>query len=114
MFALQRGYFFRVISLMTNTWEKLLQQFPGWWLWYYWICPLSWTLNGLMTSQYGDLRKKISVEGKPQQAIEDFLKDYFGFQRDFLDVVAAVLAIFPVLFALSFCISINILNFQKR
>lgn len=89
-------------------------QIPGWWVWYYWICPLAWTLNGLITSQYGDTRKKISVDGKPQQAVEDFLKDYFGFQHDFLGVVAAVLVIFPVLFALLFSISVSRLNFQKR
>lgn len=89
-------------------------QIPGWWVWYYWICPLAWTLNGLITSQYGDMRKKINIDGKPQQAVEDFLKDYFGFQRDFLGVVAAVLVIFPVLFALLFSISVSRLNFQKR
>lgn len=89
-------------------------QLPRYWVWYYWICPLAWTLNGLVTSQYGDMRKKISIHGKPQQAIEDFLKDYFGFQRDFLGVVAAVLVIFPVFFALLFSISISRFNFQKR
>lgn len=89
-------------------------QLPGWWVWYYWICPLAWTLNGLLTSQYGDMRKKISIVGKPQQAIEDFLKDYFGFQCDFLGVVAAVLVIFPVFFAFLFSISMSRFNFQKR
>ena len=60
------------------------------------------------------MRKKISIGGKPEQAIEDFLNDYFGFQRDFLGVVAAVLVIFPVFFALLFSISISRFNFQKR
>jgi ABC-type multidrug transport system ATPase subunit/ABC-type multidrug transport system permease subunit len=89
-------------------------QLPRWWVWYYWICPTAWTLNGLITSQYGDLRKKIRIDGKPEQAIEDFLKDYFGFHRDFLGAVAAVLVIFPVFFALLFSISMSRFNFQKR
>ncbi|KAH9288446.1 hypothetical protein KI387_032563 [Taxus chinensis] len=87
---------------------------PGWWVWYYWICPTGWTLNGLITTQYGDLKKHISVAGKPSQAIEDFLKDYFGFHHDLLGVVAVVLAIFPVFFAALFAYAIKSLNFQKR
>ncbi|KAJ4707956.1 Pleiotropic drug resistance ABC transporter [Melia azedarach] len=26
---------------------------PIWWRWYYWICPVSWTLYGLVVSQFG-------------------------------------------------------------
>ncbi|KAH9331544.1 hypothetical protein KI387_003652, partial [Taxus chinensis] len=89
-------------------------EIPGWWVWYYWICPTGWTLNGLVTSQYGDLKKHISVAGKPSQAIEDFLKDYFGFHHDLLGVVAVVLAIFPVFFAVLFAYAIKYINFQKR
>ncbi|CAL9131904.1 unnamed protein product [Musa acuminata var. zebrina] len=29
---------------------------PEWWVWYYWICPLQWTVYGLIVTQYGDLR----------------------------------------------------------
>eukprot|EP01018_Ginkgo_biloba_P031440 Gb_04573 [translate_table: standard] len=89
-------------------------QLPGWWVWYYWICPTAWTLNGLVTSQYGDMTKRIRLDGKPPQAIKDFIEDYFGFHHDFLGVVAAVLVIFPGFFALLFAYSIKKFNFQKR
>ncbi|GLJ52513.1 hypothetical protein SUGI_1117700 [Cryptomeria japonica] len=89
-------------------------QIPGWWVWYYWICPTSWTLNCLITSQYGDMTKQIRINGNSQQSIKDFLKDYFGFHHDMLGIVAAVLVIFPVFFAIMFAIGITRSNFQKR
>ncbi|KAK8595741.1 hypothetical protein V6N12_064251 [Hibiscus sabdariffa] len=29
---------------------------PVWWRWYYWFCPISWSLYGLIASQYGDMK----------------------------------------------------------
>uniref|UniRef100_A0A2N9H7W4 ABC transporter domain-containing protein n=1 Tax=Fagus sylvatica TaxID=28930 RepID=A0A2N9H7W4_FAGSY len=29
---------------------------PIWWRWYYWVCPVSWTLYGLIASQFGDIK----------------------------------------------------------
>ncbi|XP_057870080.2 ABC transporter G family member 35 [Cryptomeria japonica] len=89
-------------------------QIPGWWVWYYWICPTSWTLNCLITSQYGDMTKQIRINDNSQQSIKGFVKDYFGFHHDMLGVVAAVLVIFPVFFATLFAISLTKTNFQKR
>ncbi|KAI3455483.1 hypothetical protein Pfo_012146 [Paulownia fortunei] len=43
---------------------------PKWWIWYYWICPVAWTVYGLIVSQYGDIEDKIRVPGmsiKPTQ-----------------------------------------------
>ncbi|MBA0843490.1 hypothetical protein Goarm_000675, partial [Gossypium armourianum] len=31
---------------------------PVWWRWYYWVCPISWSLYGLIASQYGDVQDK--------------------------------------------------------
>ncbi|XP_060974370.1 ABC transporter G family member 36-like [Cannabis sativa] len=35
---------------------------PIWWRWYYWACPVAWTLYGLVKSQYGDLHEYIIIE----------------------------------------------------
>ncbi|ERN15919.1 hypothetical protein AMTR_s00039p00224920 [Amborella trichopoda] len=32
-------------------------QIPKWWVWCNWICPTAWTLNGFLTSQYGETDK---------------------------------------------------------
>jgi hypothetical protein len=88
-----------------------LQRIPVWWRWFYWICPIAWTLNGLVTSQFGDVTETFSDGGMP---ISDFVEDYFGYRHDLLWVVAVVVVAFPVLFALLFGLSLKIFNFQKR
>ncbi|XP_028802333.1 ABC transporter G family member 39 [Neltuma alba] len=87
-----------------------LSRIPVWWKWYYWICPVAWTLNGLITSQYGDQTEKL----ESGQTVEDFVTGYFRFKYDFLGVVAVVVACFSVQFALIFAFGIKAFNFQKR
>ncbi|KAJ4718238.1 Pleiotropic drug resistance ABC transporter [Melia azedarach] len=86
------------------------KRMPGWWSWYYWICPIAWTLYGLVTSQYGDNKQMLDVG----VSVKEFLKSYFGFEEDFLGVVAAVIVAFTVLFAAVFATAINVFNFQNR
>ncbi|KAJ0007114.1 hypothetical protein Pint_29977 [Pistacia integerrima] len=62
-----------------------LKKIPSWWSWYYWACPVSWTLYGMVASQYGDV-------------------------KDRLDIVIG----FTLLFASVFAISIKLFNFQRR
>ncbi|XP_010249929.1 PREDICTED: pleiotropic drug resistance protein 1-like [Nelumbo nucifera] len=83
---------------------------PVWWRWYYWICPVAWTLYGLVASQFGDIQDKIETD----QTVEEFLRSYFGFRHDFLGVVSAVIIGFTVLFAFIFAFSIRAFNFQRR
>ncbi|KAK9944960.1 hypothetical protein M0R45_010500 [Rubus argutus] len=83
---------------------------PIWWRWYYWACPMAWSLYGLATSQFGDLQNKLETG----ETVEEFMRSYFGFKHEFLGVVAAVVAGFAVLFAFVFALSIKMLNFQRR
>ncbi|KAL5756301.1 hypothetical protein ACOSP7_020727 [Xanthoceras sorbifolium] len=83
---------------------------PIWWQWYYWACPVSWTLYGLVASQFGDIKDQLDTG----ETVEEFLRDYFGFNHDFLGVVAAVNVGFTVLFAVIFGVSIKVFNFQNR
>ncbi|PHU19129.1 Pleiotropic drug resistance protein 1 [Capsicum chinense] len=76
---------------------------PIWWRWYYWACPVAWTLYGLVASQFGDI-----------ESVEEFLRRYFGFKRDFLGVVAGVLVAYAVVFAFIFAFAIKAFNFQRR
>ncbi|XP_057958988.1 pleiotropic drug resistance protein 3-like [Malania oleifera] len=86
---------------------------PKWWVWLYWICPTAWSLNGLLTSQYGDEDRVVTIFGEPK-TISAFLEDYYDFRHDRLGLVAVVLIIIPVVFACLFARSIAKLNFQKR
>ncbi|XP_028779237.1 pleiotropic drug resistance protein 1-like isoform X1 [Neltuma alba] len=83
---------------------------PVWWRWYYWICPVSWTLYGLFASQFGDVKDKM----ESGETVEEFLRNYFGYRHDFLGIVAIVVAGISVLFGLIFAFSIKAFNFQKR
>ncbi|ERM97072.1 hypothetical protein AMTR_s00122p00119310 [Amborella trichopoda] len=89
---------------------------PGWWRWYGWACPVGWTLYGLVVTQFGDVHTPLEAPDatlKPQ-TVAEFVNDYFGFKRDFLGVVSAVVVGLPVFFAFMFAFSIKFLNFQKR
>ncbi|KAJ7966134.1 Pleiotropic drug resistance ABC transporter [Quillaja saponaria] len=83
---------------------------PVWWRWYYWVCPVSWTLYGLVASQFGDIKDKLDSG----ETVEDFIRSYFGFRNDFVGIVAIVLVGIALLFGFIFAFSIKAFNFQKR
>ncbi|XVE54347.1 hypothetical protein DITRI_Ditri03aG0073100 [Diplodiscus trichospermus] len=81
-----------------------------WWRWYAWVCPVSWSLWGMATSQYGDVHTKL----ESGETVAQFMEDYFGFRHDWLWIVCLVLIGFTLLFASVFAFSMRFLNFQKR
>ncbi|CAI0420337.1 unnamed protein product, partial [Linum tenue] len=83
---------------------------PIWWRWYYYACPVSWTLYGFVASQYGDVQD-ILLSGL---TVEAFVKLYFGFEHDMVPIVGVVVVGFGVMFILIFATCIMMLNFQKR
>ncbi|XVE88989.1 hypothetical protein DITRI_Ditri19aG0114000 [Diplodiscus trichospermus] len=86
---------------------------PIWWRWYYWICPVSWTLYGLVLSQFGDIQD-ILEDGENGETVKQFLRNYFGFRQDFQGIVATAILAFTVLFGAIFIVSIKVFNFQRR
>uniref|UniRef100_A0A0A8XP43 ABC-2 type transporter transmembrane domain-containing protein n=1 Tax=Arundo donax TaxID=35708 RepID=A0A0A8XP43_ARUDO len=83
---------------------------PIWWRWYCWICPVAWTLYGLIVSQFGDITMPMD-DGTP---VNVFLENYYDFKHSWLGWVALVVVAFAVLFAFLFAFAIMNLNFQKR
>lgn len=81
-----------------------------WWRWYYYICPISWTLYGLVASQFGDFQDEL--EGN--ETVEHFIRSYFDFRHDFVGYVAIIITGISVLFGFIFAFSIRAFNFQKR
>lgn len=75
--------------------------------------PTSWTLNCLLTSQYGDVNDEIMVFGQAK-TVASLLEDYFGFHHDRLAITAIFLIIFPLIFAFLFAFFITRLNFERR
>nr|GEW00545.1 pleiotropic drug resistance protein 3-like [Tanacetum cinerariifolium] len=86
---------------------------PNWWIWLYYLTPTSWSLNAMLTSQYGDIKKDILVFGETK-SVEAFLRDYFGFYHDQLPLAYVLLALYPIVLAALFAYCISKLNFQRR
>ncbi|KAH7866893.1 hypothetical protein Vadar_026399 [Vaccinium darrowii] len=88
---------------------------PKWWIWYYWICPLAWTVYGLIVSQYGDVEDTIKVPGMtPDPTVRWYVQNYYGYEPDFIGPVAGVLVAFAAFFAFLYAYCIRTLNFQMR
>ncbi|KAL0330857.1 UNVERIFIED_CONTAM: Pleiotropic drug resistance protein 1 [Sesamum angustifolium] len=83
---------------------------PVWWRWYYWLTPVAYSLYGFIVTQFGDI-EDVMDSG---ETVKDFLRSYFGFKRDMLGPVAAILLGFVVLFTFIFAYSIRTFNFQRR
>lgn len=81
-----------------------------WWRWYYWTCPVAWTLYGLVASQFGDVQDLLGTD----ETVEHFVRNYFGFKHEFVGVVAAGVVGFAALFALIFALSVKAFNFERR
>ncbi|PIA56929.1 hypothetical protein AQUCO_00700938v1 [Aquilegia coerulea] len=111
--AITATAFYGIFNLFSGFFIPL-PKIPKWWSWYFWICPVSWTVYGLIVSQYGDVEDLIKVPGSGNQRIKDFIADYYGYNSSFLGPVAGVLVGFTVLFAFLFALGINTFNYQKR
>ncbi|KAK7335962.1 hypothetical protein VNO80_28125 [Phaseolus coccineus] len=85
---------------------------PIWWRWYYWACPVAWTLYGLVGSQFGDIMDLMEAEGN--KTVKAFIEDSYGVKHDFIGVAAVVVAGIAVLFGFTFAVAIKTFNFQKR
>lgn len=91
------------------------QSTPKWWRWYAWVCPVAYTLYGLIASQFGDITdKEIVVGDNSRQTVQKFISDYFGFDHDYVWAVAIAVAGFAVIFGATFAYSIKAFNFQRR
>ncbi|GMH20534.1 hypothetical protein Nepgr_022375 [Nepenthes gracilis] len=91
------------------------QRIPAWWRWYYWINPVSWSLYGLLTSQYGDVETPVKLsDGTDSLPVRKLLRIGFGFRPEYLGIAAVAVVSFCLFFALIFAYAIKSLNFLKR
>lgn len=107
---------FRFIVLClrwSNLTYFLCQRLPGWWLWFYYLCPVAWTLRGIITSQLGDVETMVVGPGF-EGTVKEYLQEYLGFGPGMTGITAAVLVAFSLLFFIVYALSIKILNYQRR
>jgi len=109
------GFFYSFFNVFSGFFIPR-PQLPGWWVWYSYICPLAWVMNGLVTSQFGDISTPIDqpeYEGHPQ-SVQEWLASYFDFHYEKLPLVASVALALALLFAVIYIMAIKFLNFQHR
>jgi len=110
-----------VVSLLDSKFSSLVamsQSIPGWWIWFYYICPIAWTLRGIITSQLGDVETNIVGPGF-EGSVKVYLAVTLGYETEINGFSAVGLSVivllgFSVIFFGSFAVSVKVLNFQKR
>ncbi|CAI0544499.1 unnamed protein product [Linum tenue] len=86
---------------------------PIWWRWFYYLCPISWTLQGIISSQLGNLESMITGPGF-ELTIKEYLKSNFDYGPEKVGISVAALIAFCFVFFATFAVSLKVLNFQKR
>ncbi|XP_049378611.1 pleiotropic drug resistance protein 2 [Solanum stenotomum] len=88
---------------------------PVWWRWYYWGSPVAWTIYGIFASQVGDRTDELEIPGETvKMQVNQFLKEYLGYDHDFLVAVVFAHVGWVLLFFFVFAYGIKFLNHQKR
>ncbi|EFH53491.1 ATPDR10/PDR10 [Arabidopsis lyrata subsp. lyrata] len=81
-----------------------------WLRWFTYVCPGWWGLYGLTIAQYGDVETRLDTG----ETVVEFMKNYYGYEYNFLWVVSLTLIAFSLFFVFIYAFSVKILNFQKR
>jgi CDR ABC transporter len=88
---------------------------PGWWVWYYYLNPIAWTLYGIIVTQLGDFNDAlITLPNGTQQTVPAYLNDNFGFEYSFRGWVVAILLAFTVGFAGCAALAMKVINYERR
>ncbi|KAJ6303023.1 hypothetical protein OIU77_016996 [Salix suchowensis] len=115
-YILVQTIFYGIITYFMVDFERTadaIHSIPGWWLWFYYICPIAWTLRGIICSQLGDVETIIVGPGF-EGTVKKYLEVTFGYGPDMIGASIAALVGFCLLFFIVFAFSVKFLNFQKR
>ncbi|GAB2300380.1 hypothetical protein Dimus_034421 [Dionaea muscipula] len=83
---------------------------PMVWKWYSWICPVSWSVYGLVSTHYGSDESQL----EDGSTVAAYIKDQFDFRYELLWTVVAALVGFNLVFVALHLLSTKAFNFQKR
>jgi hypothetical protein len=79
------------------------------------MCPVAWTLYGLIITQFGDVTSLVyPTGGGDPMEVRAFVSQTFGFDYNLLGLAVAMPVVFTILFASVFAFGIMFLNFQHR
>jgi hypothetical protein len=79
------------------------------------MCPIAWTLYGLIITQFGDVTSLVyPTGGGDAMEVQAFVSKTFGFHHKLLGLAVSMPVVFTILFASVFAFGIKYLNFQHR
>jgi len=88
--------------------------FPIWWKWLYWLDPLSYSIQGVISSQLSMNFETINMPDGTNSTVSQFLVDYLGFQQSFFPYCALIMVGFIAFFWFIMMLAQKRLNFNKR
>ncbi|KAL6781800.1 hypothetical protein ACKKBF_B09460 [Auxenochlorella protothecoides x Auxenochlorella symbiontica] len=88
---------------------------PRYWVWFYYINPVSWSLYSLVIAQLKDFGDEyiVGLDGV-ESSIPDFLESYFNFKASMLGPSVAILFGYSVLFIAITVFALFKINYQSR
>ncbi|KAK9902782.1 hypothetical protein WJX75_005811 [Coccomyxa subellipsoidea] len=89
-------------------------QMPPWWAWYSYLNPLSYSIEGLLGSQLGDVTNEYVVYNGERLSVAQYLKSAYNIDRSFIGWDILILIGFTAIFAVITMGSLRVFNFQKR
>ncbi|KAK9815219.1 hypothetical protein WJX72_000157 [[Myrmecia] bisecta] len=87
---------------------------PGWWIWGFYLNPLSWSTYGLIGSQLGDVQSTLVTASERSVSVAQYVKDTFDFDHSFIGWTVLILVGFCLMFRLVTAAALKLLNFQTR
>ncbi|EIE18194.1 putative pleiotropic drug resistance protein 3 [Coccomyxa subellipsoidea C-169] len=88
---------------------------PGWWIWFHYLDPLTYTVEGLIASQLGDIHDQlIAFEDGSTASVARYVEVQYGYKHNFIGYAVLVLIGFILLFQAINAFALKNFNFQTR
>jgi len=86
---------------------------PPWFQWFTTVNPVAWTLNGLISSQYGGVATKIQTLEYGEVEVRDFIRAQYDYKYEQREYVLLILAGFCVGFAGVAIAALSLLKYHR-
>lgn len=98
----------------AHTASLAIQDIRGWWIWAFYLNPMTWTTWGLVASQVGDEQNVISNPDGTTTTIADYVGTELGLPHYYIGWCVLITACWCLLFRVITALALRYLNFQTR
>ena len=90
------------------------QDIRGWWIWAFYLNPMTWTTWGLVASQVGDEQNVVSNLDGSTTTISEYVSTELGLPHYYIGWCVLITACWCLLFRVITALALRYLNFQTR